>query len=427
MKKIFYLCKVIKFFYMRTIIFFFSCFILFFQTGCSSQSQDEKWSVRFADSEMRRFPEAWQLDHGKRYVWSYANGLGCLAMLKIWHYTGDDKYYDYVYQWVDYLVQPDGTIYRYDIREYNIDFINAGKLLFDIYERTGEEKFRMAKDTLMSQLATHPKTSCGVYWHKLIYPHQIWLDGIYMAGPFLAQYGLVYNRPELIDLAIHEVVKTYEHTECPTTGLLFHAYDESGEQLWANLVCKTRKDYYMLDESRKHLWNEKVIGQSPNFWGRAMGWYFMAMVDILDFVPEDHPGRQDVINCINKLAAVLPKYQHETGIWYQVIDMGTHEDNYLEASVTSMFMYCYAKSVNKGYLPKEYLKVAEKAFEGLTTLLMREDEDGTLNLTQCCSVGGLGGRPYRDGSFEYYMSEKIRDNDSKATGPFIMGCLELGK
>jgi len=390
---------------MKTIFFFLSCFVLLVFTGCSQQSPDEKWSVRFADSEMKRFPEAWQLDHGKRYVWSYANGLGCLAMLKVWHYTGDDKYFDYVYQWVDYMVQSDGTILTHKISDYNIDFINAGKLLFDIYEQTGEQKFRMAKETLVSHLETHPKTSCGVYWHKLIYPHQIWLDGIYMAGPFLAQYGLVYNRPEFIDLAIHEVVMTYKHTECPTTGLLYHAYDESREQLWAN----------------------KVTGQSPNFWGRAMGWFFMAMVDILDFVPEEHPQRFEVINCINKLAAVLPKYQHESGLWYQVVDLGTREGNYLEASVSSMFMYCYAKSVNKGYLPKEYLKIAEKAFEGLTTQLIRVDEDGTLNLTQCCSVGGLGGRPYRDGSFEYYMSEKIRENDSKATGPFIMGCLELGK
>jgi len=191
----------------------------------------------------------------------------------------------------------------------------------------------------------------------------------------------------------------------PKTGLLYHPYDESREQQWAN----------------------KETGQSPNFWGRPIGWYFMAMVDILDYVPEDHPQRKDVIEIINKLAEAMVNYQDVSGLWYQVIDQGTREGNYLEASVSSMLMYSYAKAVNKGYLPQKYRQVAEKAFDGLTTKLIKKNEDGTLSLTQCCAVGGLGGRPYRDGSFEYYMSEKIRDNDAKATGPFIMGCMELNK
>ncbi len=382
----------------------FCCFVLFLQTGFS-QSKNDKWSVRFADSEMKRFPEAWQLDYGTRYVWSYPQGLGCCALLKIWHDTGDNKYYDYVFRWADHMVQPDGSILHYKTTDYNIDFINAGKILFEIYDYSGQQKFRITMDTLLSQLDKHPQTTDSVFWHKKIYPHQIWLDGIYMAGPYMAQYGKLYHRPDLIDKAIHEVLVTYKHTVDPKTGLLYHAYDESRQQQWAN----------------------KTTGQSPNFWGRAIGWYFMAMVDILDFVPENHPHRKDVIDIINKLASVLPKYQDKTGLWYQVIDQGTRKGNYLEASASSMFMYSYAKAVNKGYLPKKYRKVAEKAFNGLTTKLIKVNEDGTLNLTQCCSVGGLGGKPYRDGSFEYYISEKIRDNDTKATGPFIMGCLELGK
>ncbi len=385
-------------------VFLIGCLALLFQTGFT-QSKADKWSVRFADSEMKRFPEAWQLDHGTRYVWSYPQGLGCCAMLKIWRYTDEYKYYDYVYRWANYMVQPDGSIFHYKTTDYNIDFINAGKILFDIYDQSGQQKYRMAMDTLLSQLEKHPQTSDGVFWHKMIYPNQIWLDGIYMAGPYMAQYGKVYNRPDLIDKAIYEVLITYKHTVDPKTGLLYHAYDESRQQQWAN----------------------KTTGQSPNFWGRAIGWYFMAMVDILDFVPENHPQRKDVIDIIGKLAKVLPKYQDKTGLWYQVIDQGTRKGNYLEASVSSMFMYSYAKAVNKGYLPKKYRKTAEKAFNGLTTKLIRINEDGTLSLTQCCSVGGLGGNPYRNGSFEYYISEKIRDNDAKATGPFIMGCLELGK
>lgn len=380
------------------------CTVLALQNNFA-QSKQDKWSVRFADSEMKRFPEAWQLDHGSRYVWSYAQGVGCCAMLKVWKFTGNDKYYDYVYRWADHMVQPDGSVLTFKARNHNIDFINAGKILFDMYSRSGQQKYRMAMDTLLSQLKTHPQTSDGVFWHKAIYPHQIWLDGIYMAGPYIAQYGQQYNRPDLIDKAIHEVIVTYRHTVDPETGLLYHAYDESRKQRWA----------------------DKTTGQSPNFWGRAMGWYFMAMVDILDFVPENHPQRKSVIDIINKLAEVLPKYQDKTGLWYQVVDMGSREGNYLEASVSSMFMYSYAKAVNKKYLPGKYKKVAEKAFEGLTTNLIKVNGDGTLSLTQCCSVGGLGGSPYRDGSFEYYISEKIRDNDSKATAPFIMGCLELDK
>lgn len=377
-------------------------------TGCSYLSKSNKYkdyAIRFADSEMHRFPEAWQLDHGKRYFWGYAQGLGTLAMLKMWRATDDEKYFKYVHDWADYMVKDDGSIHKYDLESYNIDFINSGKILFDLYRTTGEEKYRLAMDVHLKQLEEHPKTSDGVYWHKLIYPHQIWLDGIYMAGPFMAQFGKEFNRPELIDLAMHEVVTTAKHTFSQETGLYYHAYDESREQLWA----------------------DKETGQSPNFWGRAMGWYFMAMVDILDFVPENHPQRNEVISIIKNFTDAILKYQDETGLWYQVIDQGGREQNYLEASVSSMFMYSIAKSVNQGYLTDEYKDVAIKIFDGITTVLIEEEDEGVLSLTQCCAVSGLGGNPYRDGSYEYYVNERIRNNDSKATGPFIMGCLELSE
>lgn len=375
---------------------------VFFQIACT-KTKTEKTSIRFADSEMIRFPEAWQLDHGKRYVWGYAQGVGCCAMLKMWKYTGDKKYYDYVLQWANHMVQPDGSILNYKVTDYNIDFINSGKVLFDVYDHTGEEKYRMAMDTMMSQLNQHPQTSDSVYWHKKIYPHQIWLDGIYMAGPFIAQYGQRYDRPDLIDKAMHELVVTFKHTLDPQTGLLYHAYDESREQLWA----------------------DKVTGCSPNFWGRAIGWYYMALVDILDFVPETHPQYGEVVDIIKHLAKVIPNYQDESGLWHQVMDQIGREGNYAEASVSSMFMYSTAKAVNKGYIDESNLKVAQKAYDGLMSVLMENKEDGTLSLTKCCAVGGLGGNPYRDGSYDYYINERIRDNDSKATGPFIMGCIEM--
>lgn len=365
----------------------------------------QKVAIRFADSEMSRFPEAWQLDHGKRLFFGYSQGVGCCAMLKLWKATGNRKYYDYVREWADTIVNGKGEIYLYRMDDYNLDFINPGKVLFDVYRETGDKKYKKAMDVLVRQLSRHPRTLEGAFWHKLVYQHQIWLDGLYMASPFLAQYGAEFNKPELIDDAVNQFLICARHTYDEKTGLYYHAWDESHRQRWAN----------------------PLTGQSPNFWGRSMGWWFMALVDMLDYVPQDHVYRPELLRIINNLAQVLPAYQDADGLWYQVLDQPQREGNFPEASVTSMFMYAYAKAVNKGYIAADYRKVAEKAFNGLMKTLIRENPDKTLTLTRCCAVGGLGGKPYRDGSFEYYIGERMRDNDAKATGPFIMGCIELGK
>lgn len=362
-------------------------------------------ACRFADSEMKRFPEAWQLDHGKRLFFGYAQGVGCCAMFDVWKATGNRRYYDYVEAWGDTIVNADGEIYKYDMSTYNLDFINSGKVLFDLYHETKDEKYKKAMDVLVKQLSRQPRTLEGGFWHKLIYQHQMWLDGLYMASPFLAQYGAEFGKPELIDEAVKQFRICHKHTYDKTTGLYYHAWDESKSQRWAN----------------------PETGTSPNFWGRSIGWWFMALVDALDYIPENHAGRQEMIGWIQGLAEALPKYQDADGLWYQVIDQPEREGNFPEASVTTQCMYAYAKAVNKGYINKEYRKVAEKAYNGLNRKLMKENADGTLTLTRCCQVGGLGGHPYRDGSFEYYIGEKMRDNDAKATGPYIMGCLELGK
>lgn len=373
---------------------------------CFSQATlAQKTGIWFADSEMKRAPQAWQLDHGKRLYFGYAQGVGCLAMLKVWKETHDRKYLDYVIQWADTIINDNGEIHLYKVETYNIDYINSGKVLFDVYRETGNEKYKLAMDRLVNQMKLHPRTLEGAFWHKLIYPHQIWLDGLYMGSPFLAEYAVTFNQPELIEDVINQFLVCAKHTYDEKTGLYYHAWDESKKQCWAN----------------------KETGQSPNFWGRSIGWWFMALVDVLDFIPADHPQRVELIGMIRGLADSLPAYQDKTGLWYQVLDKGDKPGNYLEASVSSMFMYSYAKAVNKGYIDQKYRRIAEKAYDGLMKELIVENEDGTLTLTQCCSVGGLGGHPYRDGSFEYYISEKIRDNDSKATGPFIMGCLELKK
>ncbi len=359
----------------------------------------------FADSEMRRFPEAWQLDHGKRLYFGYTQGLGTMAMLKMWKLTGEKHFFDYVEKWADSLISNDGTIHEYHVETYNLDYINSGKVLFDIYKQTGNGKYKLAIEKLINQLKNHPRTHEGGYWHKLIYQHQMWLDGIYMASPFMAQYGKDFNKPEWINEAAHQITLCYKKCYDPKTGLLYHAWDESRNQRWAN----------------------PATGQSPNFWGRSIGWYFMAVVDALDFIPENHQKRAELINIVKQITEVIEKYQSSGGLWYQVLDKGGKEGNYEEASVTSMFMYSIAKAVNKGYVDQKHKITAEKALKGIINKLLVINPDGTLSMTKCCAVAGLGGNPYRDGSYEYYINERIRDNDAKATGPFIMGCIELGK
>lgn len=385
------------------------CFVLVLCLAVCSfyfiPSQSTSYAERFADSEMQRFPKAYQLDHGKRLFFGYAQGVGCCAMLKMWQKSGEERYYDYVEAWADSIIDQSGSIHLYDMNSFNLDFINSGKVLFYIYKRSGEERYKIAMDTLIKQLVSQPRTSDGGYWHKKIYPYQMWLDGIYMASPFMAQYGATFDAPEWIDEAVKQITLCHKHTYDEVTGLYHHAWDESRQQLWA----------------------DSITGHSPNFWGRSIGWWFMALVDALDYIPVTHEGYDEIVGYVRGLAKSLPAYQDVDGLWYQVLDQPSREGNFPEASVTSQLMYAYAKAVNKGYIDESYRLVAEKAFEGLTQKLIVENLDGTLTLTRCCQVGGLGGKPYRDGSFEYYIGEKMRDNDAKATGPFIMGCLELEK
>ncbi len=386
---------------------------VFTLVSCKSRVKTEEstpkpiqWAIRMADSEMKRFPEAWMVDSNKKPRWGYTQGLEALAFQQLWLATGDQKYYDYQKGYADSLIAADGTIKTYQKTEYNLDQINSGKILFYLYEQTGDPRYKAAIDTLRNQLLTHPRTADGGFWHKHKYTHQMWLDGIYMADPFLAQYAAVFNDSLAFDDVVLQVKTIQKHTYDPKTGLNFHGWDESKEQKWAN----------------------PETGCSPNFWGRSVGWYSMALVDILDYLPENHPGRPEIITILDSLLNSLINFQDkETGLWYQVLDQGGREGNYLEATASSMFVYSMTKAVNKGYVNPELLKVAQKGFDGIIAKLIKENEDGTISLTQCCSVAGLGGNPYRDGSYEYYIGEPVRDNDPKGTGPFILACLELNK
>jgi unsaturated rhamnogalacturonyl hydrolase len=368
------------------------------------KAQDKTRAVRMADSEMKRFPYGWMLDSSPKPKWGYCQGLVCKAILETWKQTGDKKYFEYVKGYADTMITAEGLIKTYRLEDYNIDQINAGKILFDLYKQTKEEKYLVALKTLRSQMQTHPRTSEGGFWHKKVYPYQMWLDGLYMASPFLAQYAAEFNEPRLFDDVVKQITLVAKYTFDEKAGLFRHGWDEKRQQNWA----------------------DTVTGKSPGFWSRSLGWYAMAMVDVLDFLPENHPGRQDVIAILNRLAAGIAKYQDtRTGLWYQVPDQGDRTGNYLESSGSSMFVYAMAKAVKHKYIDKKYMEIALKGFEGLVHKLIRTEKDGTLSITQCCAVAGLSAN--RPGTFEYYIGEKIRDNDPKSTGPFILAGLELGK
>ncbi len=369
-----------------------------------------KWSERMLISEIERFPDATKLDFVDKPRWSYTNGLVLSAAIKVYEETKKQKYYDYIYAYADDLIDSTGTIKTYSLEDQNLDMIKSGDVLLYLYEKTKEERFLKAMQTLSSQMESQPRTSDGGFWHKKRYPYQMWLDGLYMAEPFHAQYTKIFEKDEaevkkVYDDIVHQFDLIQKHSLDDNTGLLYHGWDESKEQKWAN----------------------KQTGTSPHFWSRAMGWYGMAMVDVLDFLPESHPGREKIIRYLNQFAEAVTKYQDKTGLWYQVLDQGDREGNYLEASGSAMFTYAFAKGAHKGYLPEKYLEIAEKAYTGILDNLVSIEESGIVNLNQVCGVAGLGGDPYRDGSYEYYVNEIIRPNDPKGTGPFIMASIELNR
>jgi unsaturated rhamnogalacturonyl hydrolase len=356
-----------------------------------------EWSVRMAESVMRRHPLL-----AKK--WAYEWGVALKAIEQVWLKTNDNRYYDYIKKNIDEFVGPEGDIKTYRLEEYNLDRINTGKLLFLLYNTTGDERYKKSACLLREQLGTHPRTSEGGFWHKQIYPHQMWLDGIYMAGPFYAEFAGTFGEPQDFDDVARQIILVESHTRDPRTGLLYHGWDESKSQKWA----------------------DPETGCSPNFWGRAMGWYAMAIPDVLDHLPEDHPEREKLAEIFGNMIGALSAVQdRSTGLWYQVLDQGSRQGNYLEASASCMFVYAMAKGSRKGYLDSQYLDVAQRGYEGVLERLVDVDDQGLVNLNRICSVAGLGEEPYRDGSFEYYISEEIVTNDYKGVGPFILASVEM--
>jgi unsaturated rhamnogalacturonyl hydrolase len=336
---------------------------------------------------------------------AYDVSMTGMAIDKLGHINS--RYSKYMDDYVNLFLNDSGVVYKYNIEEYNIDKINFGKHLLTLYERTGEEKYRLAVERYVEQMHHHPKTAEGAYWHKKKYPHQMWLDGLYMGMPFLARYARDFNQPEWFDVAANQIKLAYRKTLDPDTGLLYHAQDESKAERWA----------------------DPETGQSPSFWGRAMGWYMMAVVDVLDYLPENHKDREDIILILNHVSEALLKVRDEdTGLWYQVLDMGGRDGNYLETSGSAMFIYAFAKGANRGYLPPDYFQIAGDAFDQMVDKLVVEEENGLITLTNASGGCGLGGsNPYRTGEFDYYVSVRRVGNDVKAVGPFILAAIELDK
>ena len=379
-------------------------------SGCATKNKptvkeqkNTSWAIQFADAVMARH-DSLIYYNGNMPKYEYDYSLLGWAIDKLGDV--DPKYSDYMKAYIDYFVKDDGKIKGHKLSDYNMDRVRPGNNILVLYKQTNDEKYKKAIETLIGQMETQPRTKSGGFWHKLIYPWQMWLDGIYMSSPFMANYAKEFNQPQWFDEVVFQIQEIYKETLDPKTGLVYHAWDESREQRWCN----------------------PETGQSKHFWSRATGWYMMALVDVLDYLPEDHPGRQPIIDILNKLSDALIKVQDpSTGLWYQVLDMGGREGNYLEASGTAMFIYTFAKGAKKGYLDQKYFDIANSSFDSMVKVMVKTGDDGMPTLTNTCGACGLGGNPYREADYNYYVTEKKVDNDSKGVAPFILAAIELNK
>lgn len=339
--------------------------------------------------------------HGK---WSYDFGVVLMGVKEAYLQTGEEQYYDYLKKTMDFYIQEDGSIQSYHFDAMNIDYVNNGKLLFLLLEKTGEEKYKKALDRLYEQLQNMPRTSEGGFWHKKIYPHQMWLDGLYMGAPFYAEYLLTFKDGEGMEDVINQFITCFKHTRDEETGLLYHAWDEKKEQEWC----------------------DPETGLSENFWGRSMGWYVMALADVIGLLPEGEKNREVLSEQLRHCLQALRKVQDpDAKGWYQVLDKGTERGNYLEASASSMITYAAAKGFRLGVLDQTWLSFVQESYQGLLDEFVFYTKEGWVNLIRNCEVAGLGGEDKRDGSYVYYISEPIGTNDFKGYGAFLQAALQM--
>ena len=372
-------------------------------TACTAKAP---LSLRVVQSEMARCPEASYIDGQEGNLkWNYTTGLELKAFLDVYETYGGDGILRYVDTWYDSIIDSTGTIFKYKKSNFSTDHVCPGRTLFRLYDLTGKEKYRVAMDTLYSQIQDQPRTPEGGFWHKKVYPEQMWLDGLYMAQPFYAEYTSRFvadstEREANFEDIVHQFVTVYDHTLDPATGLLRHAWDSSHEMFWC----------------------DPETGQSAHAWGRALGWYCMALVDVIEILP-DGEGKDTLINLLVAQLNTLPLYADiRTGMWYQVIDSPYREGNYLEATCSAMFTYVFLKSARLGIFGDS--ETAGHMYDSLLDTFVTE-EDGLVNLNDCCEVAGLGGKDNRSGDYEYYINERVRANDPKGIGPLVWASLEF--
>ena len=382
---------------------FSRCLLMLMVTCLTSGIAAQSWSEKMASTVMTIWKDSMVMQEGRGARWAYDQGVVLKGIEGLWKNTADNKYFDYIQKSMDLFVDNAGNIRTYKAEDYNIDNILCGRNLLMLYKVTGREKYLKAVNALRKQLLTHPRTHSGGFWHKKIYPYQMWLDGLYMAQPFYAEYAATFHE----DTAFNDITRQFtmmeRYARDTKTGLLYHGYDESRQQRWA----------------------DRSTGRSPHVWSRAMGWYGLALVDALEWFPEDHPGKDSLVKILNRFAQVIAKYQDKkSGLWWDITDLGGKEKNYLEASASSMFVYALAKGARLGFLPQKFQAVAQKGYNGIISQFLK-NENGRVNFHGTVSVSGLGGNPYRDGSFDYYMSEKVIVNDPKGVGAFLQASNEI--
>lgn len=370
----------------------------------------EPYSVRMIRSEMQRNPDATYLD-GRNGVrkWNYTTGLELKSFMDAADRYDLPEVVAYVKEWADTMATEKGKVFGYKKSNYNVDHICPARIYFDLHDMYGDQDKRYRRVTRMirEQIDSQPRTQSGEFWHKQIYPNQVWLDGFYMALPFYAEYTRRYapkeQRDSLFADIVHQFVAGAENTYDPATGLFRHAWDESKSMFWC----------------------DPQTGLSAHAWGRATGWYAIALVEVLDYLPEDHPGYKTLIGQLNYFLEVLPKWADpKTGMWYQVLDCPERKGNYQEATCSIMFTYAFLKGLRKGYIDDSHADYIKGLYQKFIDRFIKENPDGTISMTDCCAVGGLGGKQMRKGDFDYYLSEPIIDNDCKGVGPFIWASLE---
>jgi unsaturated rhamnogalacturonyl hydrolase len=377
--------------------------MLAFSSACAqnyvqTKYDSNKWSVKMTESIIARNPNYYA-------GWDYVTGTVLKAISEVWELTNDSDYYTYIKRTVDYGITSTGTIKGYLLTDYNLDEINEGRMVLMLYNKTGEEKYKKVAELLYEQLSEQPRTSEGGFWHKKKYPNQMWLDGLYMGSPFLAEYAILFDSHADLGDVVRQAGQMEKHMRDSVSGLLYHGWDES----------------------KTETWSDSITGCSPTFWGRAIGWYAMAVLEILDCFPKEYAERDSLIHLFQRLAKAIKTYQDSaSGCWYQVLDQGNREGNYLEASVSCMFTYSLAKAARLGYIDTSYFSVACKGYKGILNKFITKNADGTLNIINTCATAGLGYG--RDGSYDYYVNQTtMATNDGKSLGPFILASLEIEK